>query len=863
MPKNKSSSTQSQLSSSASLHELAVPTKQIVLDTVLHTYQRLEKQLRDHLAIEISSSSQPHDFAHFTKYYYTLLSELEKKLKSWPVSEYNSLIRQANYHLVNVYHNEIDAYMNKVKQEHTLMKLESVFHECDLPQIEKMELLYDPTKENELFHTIEEIDQFAHSWPSEHLVERHTEEDLILFDPWNEDQDIFEKREFQKRPMYVRIFRFISKFLPFLVWLPEYRHHLSDLKSDILAGLTVGILIIPQGMAYAMIAGLPPVHGMYAALAPLFVYSFLGTSRQLAVGPTAMCSLILSSELNKLFVGMEMDTPLYILYAMCVTFLMGLTQILMGLLRLGFLVNFLSFPVISGFTSAVALQIICSQLSNFTGVPMPTESQLHKIIRNFGKGIHALHFPTTLMGIISFIFMYFMTNFYFELPKPIKFKIWRKEFTISKRLTLLRIPASLVLVLSGILVMYLVKIITGYDSSHKEVFGIKILGPVPPGPPRPGLPIVPGFSFNTIQKLSTAFLTLALVGFVEIISIGKFYSIQKGYQVDPNQELIAIGMSNLLGSFFRAFPCSGSAARSAVNANSGAITPLAGFISASLILFAITLLTPLFYYLPMSVLAGIIIYSCSKLIDFKQVIFTFKTKKRDCIVLLLAFFCSLFIGIKEGVLIAAGASLIVFILRSSRPRFHIIGRKPGTTQYLEVQRWKDCKEIPGILVMRFDSDMYFANVGFFTEHVHRAIRKSPYPVYALVLDCSGTNQADSTAVQTMIEMKKSLDTQGIELYIAQMKRSMRVVMKRGGIYGVIDKKEHFFENLHDAVLHAESITRTRRMEELQKQHHDSTDDDPVTSNSSIHAIDESEENEHTYLRLSPPTSITTSYSTNS
>jgi SulP family sulfate permease len=818
------------------------------LKVVFGKYQQLLQCLSEHANIDSATfgKQKQNDFVTFTNFYHSLKHQLQLKLKILPVSEYNNLVRQSNYHLLRVYYKELMSFHIKRRNERLNEKLELIFQESvDFPQHEKLDLLYGSgdIKEENLFLTKEEIEKFAHSWPSEETYEiKNTEEDYILFDPYD-DQDI-KPKEIQKTPWYGRVYRFICSFLPILVWLPEYRNHLSDLKNDIVAGITVGVMLIPQAMAYALVGGFPPIYGLYTALTPMLIYSFLGTSRQLSIGPTAVVSLILFSELDHLGIKVDQDPNLYIMYALTLGLLTGITQILLGLLRLGFLVNFLSIPVINGFTSGAAIVIALSQLGNFTGISLPSDNRLHYIIYNFGKVIHAVHFPTLLLGISALLLLYFFEKVYISTNKEIQFKIFNRQFTLPKRWSFKLLPSPLILVFSGIIIMYLVKVIGKYDmTGKKDVFGIKITGNIPPGPPKPLIPLIPDFSFNTIIQLSSVFMTIALVICVEAVSIAKSYAIQKGYNIDPNQELIALGAASAIGSFFRALPASSSISRTAVNANSGAVSPLSSLISGLFVFLVLWVLTPLFYYLPMAVLAALIMYSCSKLVHFDQVLFTFKTKKRDCIALLIAFNGSLFIGIKEGVLIAALVSLILFVLRSTRPRFHILGRRPGTTAYQEVQRWKDCKEIPGILVMRFDSDLWFANVSFFTEQLHRAIRKSPYPVYAVVLDCSGINQVDSTAVSTMTSLKKDLDRQNIQLFIANMKRSMRVVMKRGGLYKVMEKRKHFFEHLHDAVLHAESITRERRMAEMSR-HPDkpSSNEDDIsdlaTSSSHIITVDE-------------------------
>jgi len=294
---------------------------------------------------------------------------------------------------------------------------------------------------------------------------------------------------------------------------------------------------------------------------------------------------------------------------------------------------------------------------------------------------------------------------------------------------------------------------------------------------------------------------------MESISTAKYYAAQRGYEIDPNQELIAIGSANLFGSLFQSFTSTGSLCRTSVNAGSGATTQLAGFITGTVVLLTLLVLTPLFYYLPMPVLAALVIHSALHIPDFETLYFTYKTKGRDCALLMVALIGTLFIGILEGILIAAVASLVLVVFLSSRPSFCLLTRVPGTTAYHELPKEKEAKEIPGVLIARFDADIYFANVQYFKDRVKKFIKKSKHEVFAIVLDCGSISQVDSTAVSALIEIKDMLDRMKIELYYAQMKRSIQQVIKGGGLYERV--QEHCFVLLHDAVLHAESVARTR------------------------------------------------------
>ena len=335
----------------------------------------------------------------------------------------------------------------------------------------------------------------------------------------------------------------IKKLLPILEWLPQYKK--DYLKGDISAGLTVGIMLIPQGMAYAYIAGLPPVYGLYAALVPQIIYAFLGTSRQLAVGPVAMDSLLVASGVSLMAAT---GTEEYIALAVMLAFMMGALQLLFGVLRLGFLVNFLSRPVISGFTSAAALIIGLNQLKHLLGVELPRSNQVHQLIYNAFLKVQDIHWVTLVIGVGGIVVI--------KLVKK-----YRKA-----------IPAALVVVVLSILVVYLFRL---------DLNGVKIVQKVPGGLPVPALPL---FDFDKMSALFPTALTLALIAFMEAISVAKaVQSRHKDYEIDPNQELIALGASNLIGSFFRSYPGTGGGSRTAVNDQGGAKTGVAALISAAVV----------------------------------------------------------------------------------------------------------------------------------------------------------------------------------------------------------------------------------------------------------------------------------------
>jgi len=410
-------------------------------------------------------------------------------------------------------------------------------------------------------------------------------------------------------------------------------------------------MLVPQGMAYAMIAGLPPVFGLYAALIPQVVYALLGTSRQLAVGPVAMDSLLVASGLGALALsGIEE----YIAMALFLSLFMGTIQFILGLFRMGFLVNFLSKPVISGFTSAAAIIIGLSQLKHILGTSIERSNQVHILLKNALLNIDSTHWITVGIGLTAILII-----------------------KLSKKINP-RIPAALIVVFLGVLIVYFLNL---------NEQGVKIVGEVPSGLPSPKLPTVDG---SRISELFPIALTLALIAFMEAISVAKAIEEKHSdYEVDPNQELIALGASNIIGAVFQSYPTTGGFSRTAVNDQAGAKTGVAPLISALVVGLTLLFLTPLFYYLPNAVLAAIIMVAVFGLIDLNYPLQLYKNQKDEFILLLVTFFITLGVGIKEGILLGVLSSLILLVYRTSKPHIAVLGRIRNTHYFKNVLRFPD------------------------------------------------------------------------------------------------------------------------------------------------------------------------------
>ncbi len=551
----------------------------------------------------------------------------------------------------------------------------------------------------------------------------------------------------------------MRRFFPFLKWLPNYKK--QYIPKDLVAGLTVAIILIPQGMAYAMIAGLPPVYGLYASLLPILIYAFLGTSRQLAVGPAAMDSLLVAAGLGALAItGLEN----YIAMAIFLCFIVGAIQLLLGLFRMGFLVNFLSKPVISGFTSAAALIIMFSQLKHLLGTDIEKSNQFHQLILNaFAKisETNIYDFAIGASGIVIIILL----------------KKWNKK-----------IPGILIVVLLATLGVYFF----GLDAQ-----GVKIVGNVPIGLPSFG---IPSFNLQHASQLLPIALTLALVGYLETISIGKAMEEKNDADtINPNQELVALGTANMVGSFFQSFSVAASFSRSAINDAAGAKTPVASVLSVIMVVITLLFLTPLFYYMPNAVLASIIMVSVFGLIDVDYPKRLWKHRKDEFIILNITFLASLFIGITEGVLIGVLFSLLLMVYRTSKPHFAVLGNIKNSDYYKNIDRFGDEVETrDDLLIVRFDAQLYFGNSAYFKAQLFTHLDSMGSTVKGVILNAEAINYIDSSAAKMLINVIREIHSRDIQFYVAGAIGPTRDIIFRSGIIDELHK-ENLFVKTKEAV----------------------------------------------------------------
>lgn len=535
--------------------------------------------------------------------------------------------------------------------------------------------------------------------------------------------------------------RAARSWAPFLTWIPGYER--ASLRGDVQAGLTTAVMLIPQGMAYAMLAGLPPIVGLYASTVPLVLYALFGTSRQLAVGPVAMVSLLVASGVAPLA---EVGSAQYVGYAVTLAMLVGVLQTLMGVFRAGFLVNFLSHPVVSGFTSAAALIIGLSQLKHLLGVSIPRSHLVHTIVLGAFGQMSAWHWLTMAIG-------------GFGVATLLLIKRYRPQW-----------PGALIVVALSTLAVRL------FDLGAA---GVQVVGDVPAG--LPGLSL-PGLDTQTLGQLMPTALTIALVGFMESISVARHFARRNRYEVVPNQELIGLGLANVFGSLFGAYPTTGGFSRTAVNAQAGAKTGLAAIITATVVAITLLFFTPVFHDLPKATLAAIIMVAVFGLIDVAEVRHLWQVKRADLTLLGLTFAATLSLGIEEGIMAGVGASLLGFVVRSTRPHTAELGRLPGTTAWRNLERFPEATSVDGLLVVRIDAQFYFGNVSFLKETLGRLEAAAAAPVKAVVIDASSVNQLDSSADAALHALAEDYAERGVAFALANVKGPVRDVMRRSGLW---------------------------------------------------------------------------------
>lgn len=554
----------------------------------------------------------------------------------------------------------------------------------------------------------------------------------------------------------------LKRLFPFKDWISDLRNP-KILRADIVAGLTVALVLVPQSMAYAQLAGLPPYYGLYASFLPVAIASIFGSSRQLATGPVAVVSLLTAAALEPIASN---DPTGYVAYAIMLAFLVGIFQLSLGLLRMGVLVDFLSHPVVTGFTNAAAIIIATSQLSKLFGVNVASAEHHYETIMNvLAESLVNTHSPTLLMGILA-IFLILLTR-----------KISAKY------------PAVLISVVITTVISWYIQFETNY--------GGKVIGVVPDGLPTIQMPQI---DLDQLINLGTVAIAISLIGFMEAISIAKAMATQTKQRLDADQELIGQGLSNIVSSFFQGYPVSGSFSRSAVNISAGAVTGFASVVTGLVVGITLLFLTPLLYHLPQATLAAVIITAVINLIKFKPIKYAWRVQKHDAIISIITFFVTLLLApeLELGIIVGIVLSLGSYCYRSMRPRIICLSKNNQG-----VFRNSDANNIPkccSISVMRFDGPLIFTNAGHFENEVIERVATKPELRY-FIIDAIAINEIDATGQEMLHSLSSRLYEQNINLFFARVHKPITKIFSDTG-YSKGQWKNNFHRTIDDAIEYA-------------------------------------------------------------
>ncbi|MCZ4317275.1 sulfate permease [Comamonadaceae bacterium G21597-S1] len=525
-------------------------------------------------------------------------------------------------------------------------------------------------------------------------------------------------------------------------WLRQYRARW--LAGDLTAGLIVTVMLIPQSLAYAMLAGLPPQVGLYASILPLVAYAALGSSMTLAVGPVAVASLMTASALQPLALA---GSPEYAAMAVQLALISGVMLLAFGVLRLGFLAYFLSHPVISGFITGSAVLIAIGQLQYILGVRIVGAGVMEKLTGLVTSWQHA-NLPTVVTGVATLVFLLLARR------------------VMAPLLERWGVPASMAGLLAKLAPMVAVVLATAAVAIGRldQTAGIAVVGAVPQGLPQLAL-VLP--DADTLGLLWLPALLIALVGFVESVSVAQSLALQRQQRIVPNRELLGLGAANIASAVSGGYPVTGGFARSVVNFAAGAHTPLAGVVSAALMALVIAAFTGLFFHLPHAVLAATIIVAVTSLVDLDTLRRAWRYDRADALSLVGTALGVVVLGVEAGILAGVALSLGALVWRSSRPHMAVVGRVPGTEHFRNVLRHK-VETVPGLLALRVDESLFFANAVVVEDRIGEQLQLDPDLRHVLLI-CSAVNQIDATALEVLTELERSLAGRGIVFLLAEVK----------------------------------------------------------------------------------------------
>lgn len=533
----------------------------------------------------------------------------------------------------------------------------------------------------------------------------------------------------------------LKTYLPILDWGSRYNR--DTLTSDLIAAVIVTIMLIPQSLAYALLAGLPPEVGLYASVLPLVAYAIFGTSSALAVGPVAVVSLMTASAIGGLAAEGTAD---YASAAILLAAMSGIILAALGLFRLGFIANFLSHPVISGFITASGLIIATSQVGGMLGIKTEGHA-LPDLVMSIVNNLGAINWYTLAVGAFSLALLLWIR---------LDLKNWLIRFGLPK-------GAVTIITRAGpVLVVFLTMAWSVLGDLGAK--GVSLVGAVPQGLPMLSLP---SFNLGTIQALALPALIISIVGFVESISVAQTLAAKRRERINPNQELIGLGASNIAAAIGGGYPVTGGFARSVVNFDAGAATPAAGAFTAIGIAGATLLLTPFLAILPKATLSATIIVAVLTLVDFSILKRAWTYSRADFAAVAFTLLGTLLLGVETGISLGVGASVLIFLYRSSQPHAAVVGQVPGTEHFRNVKRHK-VQTVPSVLSIRVDESLYFANARYLEDLVYEQVAGRP-ELKDVVLMCSAVNAIDMSALESLEAIQQRLSDLGVRLHLSEVK----------------------------------------------------------------------------------------------
>lgn len=563
-----------------------------------------------------------------------------------------------------------------------------------------------------------------------------------------------------------------GSLLPFLGWMSRYRA--ADFPGDLIAGLTVAAMLVPQGMAYALLAGLPPEMGLYAGILPVMVYGLLGSTRILTLGPTAITSVMVLGTLTPITDAPEQ----YVMLALTLALVLGVVYLLTGLLRLGFIVNILSQPVILGYVNAAALVITFSQLQNLLGISVPRSAAPLDLLGQVVIRLDETNLATLALGTGSLGVLFFFRS-------PLNRWLERRRASETLRFIITRSGPLVVIVLTLGLVILL-------DLDTRS--GVRVIGEIPTGFP----PLsIDRFDLSAWQTLLPGAVAIAFVGLMEGISTANSLATQRNEKLNANQELVAMGAANVAGALTGGFPVTTSISRSAVNHSAGARTGLSSVIAGLLVAAVVVFLAPLFERLPGAALAAIILISVINLIDFGPIRQIWRYSHVEVLPFMVTFASVFFLNIAVSIMLGMVTAIALYLLRTIVPRVVELGRYNYSDRYQEVRR-KDSLVVAGVLILRIDESLYFANSQYLDRFIRNIIADRPDTDY-LILDASAMNFIDPSSLQILASLITDLQQAGVTLYITELRPFIQDRMEQVGFLDQIGR-ERIFPSTHAAVM---------------------------------------------------------------